>query len=358
MALFVAACLLSLWYVLGYGLLPLRWQNSRLAGPDAPLQHACRAAAQGRWEPAARLFEDAGPDWERRSLYAQRLGYVAARRSDRWLKAWAEARPGDPDAALVVARARVHHAWKLRGPARAHSTSRRRFEGFHRELLASQHDIGRAAALHPDDPSPLVAEIWRALGLGYPNGEMHALWSEITARAPHHFEAHTSALQFWTAKWRGSKRLAREFAENAAAGAPPGSLLAALPLIAWYENHAYEVSDAGFRTPEVRELVDTVLADVALADPDHPRLPEVRHLLAYFLYRQGRYGAALEQFRHVDGFTEALPWRYLSVKPLYYRAVRTKTARKALTERSVSSDVTRGPRRGSGSGSVSGVSPG
>ncbi|MFD4232685.1 hypothetical protein [Streptomyces sp. NPDC058545] len=53
------------------------------------------------------------------------------------VEAWMEARPGDPDAALVVARARILHTWKLRGQARAHSTSRRRFEGFHRELLAS-----------------------------------------------------------------------------------------------------------------------------------------------------------------------------------------------------------------------------
>ncbi|MFC8078991.1 hypothetical protein ACFUN8_26060 [Streptomyces sp. NPDC057307] len=41
-------------------------------------------------------------------------------------------------------------------------------------------------------------EIWTALGLGYPHREMHVLWSEITARAPHHFDAHSSALQYWT----------------------------------------------------------------------------------------------------------------------------------------------------------------
>ncbi|GAA4976930.1 hypothetical protein GCM10023257_12590 [Streptomyces hyderabadensis] len=86
MTLLVLPCLLLLWCRLKYGLLPLRWQNSYLAGPDAPLQRACRGAARGRWEPAAQLFEDAGQDWERRSLYAQRLGDVVARGSDRWLK--------------------------------------------------------------------------------------------------------------------------------------------------------------------------------------------------------------------------------------------------------------------------------
>ncbi|MEU9587760.1 hypothetical protein [Streptomyces werraensis] len=333
MTLLVLPCLLLLWCWLKYGLLPLRWQNSYLAGPDAPLQRACRAAARGRWEPAARLFEDAGQDWERRSLYAQRLGDVAARGSDRWLKAWEEARPEDPDAALVVARARVSYAWELRGGARAHSTSQSQFEGFHRELLASQDDIGRALALCPGDPTPLVAELWRARGLGYSHQEMDALWWQITALAPHHFEAHTSALQYWTAKWRGSHQLAREFAERSAAGAPPGSLLAVLPVIAWYESHMDELGRVEFCGSEVRALVDAALADAALADPDHPRLAEVQHLLGYFLCRRGRYRAARKQFRHVDGFTEALPWRYSPVPPLHYRAVRTKTGRRALTER-------------------------
>jgi hypothetical protein len=43
---------------------------------------------------------------------------------------------------------------------------------------------------------------------------------------------------------------------------------------------------------------------------DHPRLPEVRHLLAYFLTMQDRDEASVEQFRLVDGYVDALPWRY------------------------------------------------
>ncbi|MGW6095049.1 hypothetical protein ACWFRK_11880 [Streptomyces sp. NPDC055157] len=45
MGLLVLSCLLLFWYWLGYGMLPLRWQNSYLAGPDAELRRACRAAA-------------------------------------------------------------------------------------------------------------------------------------------------------------------------------------------------------------------------------------------------------------------------------------------------------------------------
>ncbi|WP_109032527.1 hypothetical protein [Streptomyces rubrogriseus] len=333
MTLLVLPCLLLLWCWLKYGLLPLRWQNSYLAGPDAPLQRACRAATGGRWEPAAQLLEKAGQDWERRSLYAQRLGDVAARGSARWLTEWKKARPEDPDAALVAARARVSYAWELRGGAYADRTSQNQFNSFHRELLVAQEDIRRVVALCPGDPAPLVAELRAARGLGYSHAETDALWSQITDLAPYHFEAHTSALQYWTAKWRGSHQLAREFAEKSAAGAPPGSLLAVLPLIAWYESHKDELGRVGYLPPDIRALVDEALTDAALADPDHPRLAEVRHLLGYFLYLQGRYRAAREQFRHVDGFTEALPWRYSRLPAPHYRAVRTKTGRGALTER-------------------------
>ncbi|MGW1069793.1 hypothetical protein ACWD4F_35450 [Streptomyces aureus] len=319
--------LLCCW--LWFTLLPLRWQNPRLAGPDAALRRACRAAARGHWEPAARLFEDAGQDWERRALYAERLGSLAAEKGDLWLKAWQEARPEDSDVALVMARTRVKYAWKLRSGAFARFTSDSQFEGFHRELVASRNDIDRASALGLDDPTPLVAEIWRALGLGYSHEEMESLWSDITARAPHHYEAHYSALQYWTAKWRGSHQLVQEFAAKAAADAPAGSLLAMMPLIAWFENHQSEPAAYPFHSSRARALVDAALADAAIADPAHPRLPEARHLLGYFLYRQGQYRVARDQFRHVDGFTHALPWRY-SVPWLRYRLVRTKTARKAL----------------------------
>ena len=70
----------------------------------------------------------------------------------------------------------------------------------------------------------------------------------IIARAPHHYEAHFSALQYWCAKWRGSEKLATEFAERAAANAPLGGLLTVLPLIAHFEHDTSDDAAAD-RTP-------------------------------------------------------------------------------------------------------------
>lgn len=57
--------------------------------------------------------------------------------------------------------------------------------------------------------------------------------------------------------------------------------MVALPLFAWYEAYFSRFALLpGPRSPEVRAMIDATLEDVDAAD-DHPRLPDVRHLLAY-----------------------------------------------------------------------------
>ncbi|WP_181019086.1 hypothetical protein [Streptomyces roseicoloratus] len=294
------------------GLLPAERQNTQLAAPLEPaLTVALADAAAGDWRPAAALLDEtaAARDWERRSFLAGRLG-IAAADGDAWLTAWESARPDDPGAALVRARATVQLAWNLRGAQRARYTTAEQAAGFHRTLPLADEQHVRAAALAPqDDPTPYIGEMWSAIGLGRGHDEMRRIRKEITSRAPHHYEAHWTALQFWCAKWRGSEDLARAFAVRAAAEAPAGSLLTVFPLIAHFEHDTSDTTDVD-RTPEMYAAVDALLADVAAADPAHPRLPEARHLAAYFLNLQGRWDEAVEQFRRVDGYVGVLPWSY------------------------------------------------
>jgi len=309
------------------GLLPPERQDTEHAAPvPAAWSAALEGARGGDWQPAAALLDANGRDWERRSSIVSLLGTFAAQ-EDGWLMDWEAARPGDPDAAVVRAQSTVYLAWELRGAQRAGSTTREQFDGFHRTLAAAREEIARAAELNPEDPTPYVVEVWVALGLGYPHAEMDKLWAEITTRAPHHYGAHYAALQYWCEKWRGSKRLAFEFAARAAAGAPPGSLLTALPLIAHFE-HDDTTDVAVDSTPEMLALVDAGLADAAACaavDPDRPGLAQLRHLLAYHLHLQDRHEAALEQFLLVDGHVDALPWSYRSDPAQYYCRVRNET---------------------------------
>ncbi|MGW8767023.1 hypothetical protein ACWGN5_31510 [Streptomyces sp. NPDC055815] len=298
--------------VAALGLLPAERQHTDLAGPRPPdLTVALAAARAGDWTPAAGLLDATAEarDWEGRAALCERLADLAAE-EDEWLRAWEEARPADPGAALVRARGTVFLAWNVRGGRRDEDTTAEQEEGFRRVLARSRAEHTRAVALAPaEDPTPYVGEIWTALGLGLPHEELRRLWAEVADRAPHHYEAHFAALQYWCGKWCGSAELARAFAVRAAAGAPPGSLLTALPLIAHFEHDTSDTTDAD-RTPEMYAAVDALLADVTAADPAHPRLPEARHLLAYYLWLQDRHREAMEQFRLVDGFVGALPWRY------------------------------------------------
>ncbi|MDX3456883.1 hypothetical protein PV396_33875 [Streptomyces sp. ME02-8801-2C] len=297
------------------GLLPAERQSTKSAGPLPDgwetVLDAVRRDGDGAWQAAAGLLRGIGRDWERRSLATYLLADIAAE-DDAWLVAWEAEAPGGPeapDAALVRARSTVILAWNIRGGKVARNTTGEQFAGFHRLLERSREEIARAAALGPDDPTPYVTEIWTALGLGYPHSEMDRLWSQLTARDPHHYEAHFSALQYWCKNWRGTRRLATEFAERAAASAPLGGLLTVLPLIVHFEHDDSDDS-ATDRTPEMIARLNAGLADAAAADPTHPRLPELRHLLAYYLSLQDRDEVAVEQFRLVDGYVNALPWRY------------------------------------------------
>lgn len=293
------------------GFLPQSAQNTLVADPDPALERAMAAAARGRWEPAARLLAATREqrDWARRARYTEAFGTHQAALAGSWLHSWeAAAGPDDPDAALVRAEATVSLAWERRGGGWAKDTSPEQFAGFHSTLARSPALNARAAELNPGDPSPYISELRTARGLGYSHEGMRQVWKEVTVRDPYHYGAHCEALKYWYAKWHGSDELVMAFARDAAATAPPGTLLTALPLIVWYGQHDDDAKAADFRAPHLVAQVDAVLADVTAAGPGHPHVAQVRHLLAYFLSRQGRWEAALEQFRQVDGYVNALPW--------------------------------------------------
>ncbi|GGU12668.1 hypothetical protein [Streptomyces lateritius] len=324
-ALLIAGTLLCL------GMFPLRPQSRLLPGPDPALWRAIVLAGLGLWRPAARLMAQTGQDWDRRALYAEKLARAGGWLWPLWVRAWERAHPGDPDAALIRAQAQVSLAWRLRRGNYANQTASWRFRLFHRALSKARQNLSDAARLNPDDPCTYSAEIWPALGLGYSEDMMRELWEEIAKRAPHHFQAHYNALQYWSEKWRGSHEKARVFAGQAADGAPAGTLMATLPLFAWYEMYEARGNRHDFRSPEVRAMVDTALADMEAA-AGHPALPYVQHLVAYCLTKQGRHREALRHFRAVDGWVGSVPWRYKGYQRLAYRGVRTAAVRGAVID--------------------------
>ncbi|MGX1132777.1 tetratricopeptide (TPR) repeat protein [Streptomyces glaucescens] len=283
--------------------------------PDPEVTAVREAVRAGNWQAGADFLAAAGQDWQERDRRSSVLAREAVK-DDAWLLAWRTARPEDPAAALVHAESLIDLAWEIRGAARAKYTTDEQFAGFHRVLRQAQEACAHAQSLAGDDPCPFIVELPMAMGLGYPHDRFEKIWAEIEERDPHHLAAHSAALQYWCAKWRGSHELAEAFARAAAEKGRPGQLLSALPLKAYYE---YEIAhddlnrDEFYKRPEVVAAVDAALVDVAAAaaaDPGDWRIPHVRHLLASLLFWQDRHEAAVEQFRLVDGYIDAVPWSY------------------------------------------------
>lgn len=309
-----------------YGFVPAEDLDVRLPGPDPDLIDALEETQRTQeWEPVARLLAFTGDEWELRWQRVQSLAGAAARelarsrertpdgggpdgaaagqaqgdgRDGRWLREWRARQPRDPGGAQVYAQFLVWQA--LADPAAAE----------HRIILEEARTVCHdAARLAPDDPTPHLTELVIARHLSYRRADFESLWSTVRRLAPHHMGAHLAALPYWSASGSGSRADADAFAKTAAAQAPDGTLLSALPLFALYD-HLPEVDLVRtlYRGVEVENAIEGAEFAVDQVEADHPVRPHVLHLLVWMLVRAERYEEALEALRAVDGYVGAAPW--------------------------------------------------
>ncbi|WP_069884669.1 hypothetical protein [Streptomyces luteocolor] len=308
-----------------YGFLRQEELDIRMPGPDADLLEVLDLVQRTQeWKAASQLL--AGTEthgelrWQRVQAFAGAASLELARRpggvgegpGGQWLRVWRAEAPKDAGGAAVHAEFLVQQAWR---------TSTQGTDEFRIILEEAKEACAQAALLAPGDPVPYIIELSIGRGLAYSREEFEQLWLKILDRAPAHMGAHLAALHYWCEKWHGSRDLAYGFTEAAAARAPRGSLLAALPLFAVHE-HLPEVNLVrGFYESEVvTKAVEGALFAVHSARADDPMLAHVRHLLVFFLVRSERWAEAMNQLVHVDGHVGALPWT-LSEDPAEVYAV-------------------------------------
>ncbi|GAA3391640.1 hypothetical protein [Streptomyces roseoviridis] len=290
-----------------YGFLRQEEQDVRLPGPDGDLLDVLDVVqATQDWRAASQLLKGTEKEgetrWQRVQAFAGAASLELAERpgaGGAWLRSWRAEAPKDPGGAQVYAEFLVQQAW------RSSSAGAQDFRVILEEARAA---CEQAALLAPGDPVPYISELAVARGLAYPPEEFDRLWAKVIDRAPEHMGAHLAALHYWCGKWHGSREEADRFATSAAARAPRGSLLAALPLFAVFENRPELVLGDFYRTAVVTRAVEGALYAVHSARPDDPMLAHVRHLLVPFLMGAERWSEAMEMLVRVDGHVGALPW--------------------------------------------------
>ncbi|WP_031068595.1 hypothetical protein [Streptomyces sp. NRRL S-118] len=291
-----------------YGFLRQEELDVRMPGPDQDLVDVLDVVQRTQdWRAASQLLAGTDRDGEVRWQRVQAFAGAASLELQQqpgtggaWLRTWRAEQPKDPGGAAVHAEFLVQQAWR---------SSSAGTDDFRIILEEARTVCGEAALLAPGDPVPYIIELAVARGLGYSHEQFDQVWAKIIDRAPHHMGAHLAALHYWCEKWHGSRRDADRFATAAAARAPQGSLLAALPLFAVFE-HLPEVAlvQDFYGTEVVSRAMQGALYAVHSARPDDPMLAHVRHLLIHFLVRAERWAEAMHQLVHVDGHVGALPW--------------------------------------------------
>lgn len=283
--------------------------------PDAQLRTAVAAAVAGDHTPARELLAAtrAHAQWERRDAYVSRLARTALHH-DGWLEGWLQESPGDPDAILVVADFHLHQAWQVRTDARAKDVERDQFQAFFALLEDAVPVIGAAAQLNPTDPVPWRIALTHARGIQAPREVFDTYLAEAEARDPHHFGCHEQALQYLCAKWYGSHEEMFRYAERAAASAPPGSKLHALPLLAALEYRLSERDQPDGPDPYGPEAEAALTRALGLSGSYGAGDREAagfRNELALMLILTERPAEALDVFRAIGVHATEHPWSRL-----------------------------------------------
>ncbi|MFF2043081.1 hypothetical protein ACFVVX_21925 [Kitasatospora sp. NPDC058170] len=296
-----------------YGLVPRDRLNPHRAGPPMSTerikqsQAVADAAWGGNWRPAAAHVEAAGQDWDERWSRLELLASIAEE-NDAWLTAWRAADPDSCDAATLEAQRMVHHAWEIRGSGYAPDVPAANMAKFRELLPAAIEAARRATLLAPQDPAPWVVMVTAARGARYKPAQFRPLWAGLAARAPHHYEGHWQAMQYWCAKWFGSDRKMLAFAKRAMDHAPVGSPLPGIYLHALVELEKRNTHHSSLAGELGRQRLRKVAAALAAVPEEDKRLPMLRHLLAYYCGKAGLHTKALEQFRLIGRWCGATPW--------------------------------------------------
>ncbi|MCV2396110.1 hypothetical protein OEB99_17490 [Actinotalea sp. M2MS4P-6] len=289
---------------------------------DRDLAAARAATDHGEWRPAAALLA-ASVDHDLRYTRTSVLAIHALRRS-RWLDAWLQARPTDPNAQALKTMLAVRRAWELRGP----DWEPRNQHAF-LAALAEAEEVAREA-VHNDttDPTPWAVLVEMARGQQVDVDVLESRTAALYELAPHHQGGHEAELQYRSQKWFGSTEDMFAHARAASAAAPAGSALSLLVVHAHIEHyftlaeHSQTQADRYVASPAVRNEVASAV-HAWQSGPDGPspvNRARAHNTLAYFSWLARDRRAARPHLARTMIHLDPWPWT-LSGDPSHVHAV-------------------------------------
>jgi hypothetical protein len=318
------------------------------AAPEPPLDdllgdadaHAFRSELErGQWQ---RLhdFLEATREADTRFFYVDHLSSVTGRPG--WLDEWCAARPGSAIPLVFRGSHGRHWAWQARGPGLARTVTQEAWPLFHERLIAADRDLGRAAELDPEDPTPHALGLWVAIGLSLGQGELRRRFGEADRRHRWHLGAYRAMSQGLADKWGGSNEHLLEFARTASREAPDGHpvhvIVPSAHLEVWLRlTHALTPGTpehAQGRERQVTYFLDqAVAADVRLAADRSIRSPAYRPCHATPAHRNvfamcfglmHDFPAQLEQMDMIGPLITRTPWAYQGRPAAAYERARAR----------------------------------
>ena len=134
------------------------------------------------------------------------------------LEKWAEAHPQSPTPLVALANTYKGWAWKARGSGYGNTVTKQGRKLFRDRLDNARRYLNAADRLPTKDPEVYHALIRVAMGLGWPKGEMEAVFNKGVAIEPNYLQLYHAKAYYLLPRWRGDPGDWEEFA-NAAADA-------------------------------------------------------------------------------------------------------------------------------------------
>jgi len=264
----------------------------------------------------------AAPGVDQMAVVSERIAGVAG--VEDWLGPIVERDPDDRLAVAVLADRLVNLAWGKRSAQSYEKLTEEQISGFQQTLVRVERLLIDQIAGHPDEPYLWCVRITSGMGFGVGLAEITRRYKRLAAIAPNCYDGALRYLNALYPKWYGTYPDALAFARTAAAAAPEGSLVRALPAYYYCEQWLMEPDDdvkALLKRPDTHQELQAA-AQGSVLSPAHVLGPDslsVHSRLAMLFGLGGWWADAWPHFTILGSYPVTAAWGSIRDRVNTYR---------------------------------------